>query len=103
MKGIMTTSPNFKPLLMSVAIVFSIRLPAGCRGTWLLGPPGPLNEQQANAVVHDPYPENDIAPSDNSAAPTELPAAAPRAGSQPTCPRRHALAGTIAASHDHSC
>ena len=70
MTGITTTPGNLSPLLMSVALVFSIFCLAGCRGGhgfW--GPPGPLKEQQANAIVHDPFPQSDIGPSDNSARP----------------------------------
>lgn len=58
-----------KPLLMSVALVFSIICIAGCRGRGLWAPAGPLKEQQANAIVHDPFPQGDIAPSDPSARP----------------------------------
>ena len=60
---------NLKPLLMSVALVFSIIGIAGCRGRGLWAPAGPMNEQQANAVIHDPFPEDDIGPSDHSARP----------------------------------
>jgi len=34
-----------------------------------IAPPGPLNYQQANAVVHDPFPQEDIGPSDHAARP----------------------------------
>lgn len=44
---------------------------AGCRGYRFLEPPGPMLEQQANAVVHDPFPQDDIAPSDPSARPPD--------------------------------
>lgn len=42
----------------------------GCHGggRWL-APPGPLNQQQASAVIHDPYPQNDIGPSEAGARP----------------------------------
>lgn len=42
---------------------------AGCRGRGLLPPAGPLDQQQANAVVHDPFPQGDIGHSDPSARP----------------------------------
>lgn len=43
---------------------------AGCHGggRWL-APPGPLNQQQASAVINDPYPQNDIGPSEAGARP----------------------------------
>ena len=69
MIGITTTPRNLKPLLMSVVLVFSIVCIAGCRGYGLWAPAGPMNQQQANAVVHDPFPQSDIGPSDNSARP----------------------------------
>ena len=34
-----------------------------------LPPAGPLNQQQANAVVHDPFPQNDIGPYDAASRP----------------------------------
>lgn len=42
---------------------------SGCRGRKLLAPPGPMLQQQANATVHDPFPEEDIAPGDLGARP----------------------------------
>jgi hypothetical protein len=46
------------------AILFN----TGCRSGWFPAP-GPLNRQQADAVVHDPYPALDIAPNDLGARP----------------------------------
>ena len=60
---------QLKPLLMSVALTFSIVSLSGCRGHNFLAPAGPMNQQQANAVVHDPFPQADIAPSDPSIRP----------------------------------
>jgi hypothetical protein len=34
-------------------------------------PPGPMNYQQANAVVHDPFPQGDIGPNDGSMRPPD--------------------------------
>jgi hypothetical protein len=42
---------------------------AGCRGNSLFPAPGPLNKQQASAVVHDPYPARDIGPYDAGSRP----------------------------------
>lgn len=41
----------------------------GCRGHRLFPPPGPMNQQQARAVIHDPYPLDDIAPTDKANRP----------------------------------
>lgn len=50
-------------------LTLSIIALSGCRGTQLLPPAGPLNQQQANAVIHDPFPQNDIAPYDAGSRP----------------------------------
>jgi hypothetical protein len=36
----------------------------GCRsdGSWLLSPPGSVAKQRSNAVVHDPYADNEVGP-----------------------------------------
>ncbi len=44
---------------------------AGCRGGHWFGPPGPLQQQQSTAVVHDPYPQNDIGPFDAASRPPD--------------------------------
>lgn len=44
---------------------------AGCRGRGLFPAPGPLNVQQANAVIHDPFPQNDIAPYEAASRPPD--------------------------------
>ncbi|WP_286177739.1 hypothetical protein [Stieleria mannarensis] len=36
-----------------------------------IAPPGPMNYQQANAVVHDPFPQADIGPDDKSIRPPD--------------------------------
>ena len=59
---------KWKPLLMSVAIVVCVAGIAGCRGNGFWFPPSP-GAQQANAIVHDPFPQGDIAPSDPSVRP----------------------------------
>ncbi|MEM9646244.1 MAG: membrane or secreted protein [Planctomycetota bacterium] len=50
-------------------LISSLLITAGCRGRGLLPPAGPLGQQQAIAVVHDPYPQADIGPSDAGARP----------------------------------
>ncbi|MCC9602807.1 membrane or secreted protein [Stieleria sp. JC731] len=36
-----------------------------------IAPPGPMNYQQANAVIHDPFPLPDIGPDDKSMRPPD--------------------------------
>ncbi len=57
------------PLALCVVGACAVTILAGCRGRGFLSPPGSMSQQQANAIVHDPYPEADIAPSDPSARP----------------------------------
>lgn len=65
-----------KDLLMRTAshfgiaiVVLSVVVSAGCRGRSFLPPAGTMNQQQANAIVHDPFPLDDIAPTDLGARP----------------------------------
>ena len=52
-------------VLITTATIASI----GCRGGGFLPPAGPMAAQQANAAVHDPFPQEDIAPGDLGARP----------------------------------
>lgn len=52
---------------LTLALATSCML--GCRGHQMFGPPGPLQQQQASAVIHDPYPQNDIGPYEAGARP----------------------------------
>ena len=61
-----TPSINNLLLLGSAILVISF---AGCRGNGCLPPAGPMNAQQARAVVHDPFPQNDIAPYEAASRP----------------------------------
>ena len=36
-----------------------------------VAPPGPMNYQQANAIVHDPFPQGDIGPEDLASRPPD--------------------------------
>ncbi len=58
-------------LVMSwiVASVFGVLALGGCRAGGFLPPAGPMAGQQANAVIHDPFPQEDIAPGDLGARP----------------------------------
>lgn len=44
---------------------------SGCRSghPWGFAPQGTMAQQQADAIVHDPYPLNDIGPDDPAARP----------------------------------
>lgn len=56
-------------LLRGVALVLALASFSGCRGHNFFAPAGPMNQQQANAVVHDPFPQNDIAPYEAASRP----------------------------------
>ncbi|TWU02277.1 membrane or secreted protein [Stieleria varia] len=61
-------------LNISAAVVVMAFVPVslGCLGMTnrpLIAGPGPMNYQQANAVVHDPFPQEDLGPSDLGARP----------------------------------
>lgn len=54
---------------LALAVAILSCLMSGCRSFQGLPPAGPLNQQQANAVVHDPFPQNDIGPYDAASRP----------------------------------
>ena len=56
-------------LLWGVVVVLAVTSFAGCRGHQFWSPPGPMKQQQANAIVHDPFPDNDIAPYEAASRP----------------------------------
>lgn len=57
-------------LSLSAALAFAVLSLAGCRGyNGFCKPAGPMNLQQASAVVHDPFPQNDIGPYEAAARP----------------------------------
>lgn len=60
---------NLPTILSSLALTVTIVCVAGCRGRGLFAPKGPMNQRQATAVVHDPFPLNDIAPYDAASRP----------------------------------
>ena len=47
-------------LIVAIGVVHLV----GCRGRAWLPPAGTMGEQQSRAVIHDPFPQNDIAPGD---------------------------------------
>lgn len=50
--------------IAATAVVFT-----GCQNCGWGGPAGPMGQQQAAAAVHDPFPLNDIGPSDGAMRP----------------------------------
>ena len=60
---------NLQTLSLSVLLGVAAVSIVGCRGRGLLPPAGPMNQQQASAVVHDPFPQNDIAPYEAASRP----------------------------------
>jgi hypothetical protein len=59
---------NRRPIAaLTLALAMTMSL-GGCRGSHF-APPGPLQQQQASAVIHDPYPQMDIAPYEAGARP----------------------------------
>lgn len=54
-----------------VVIAAGLAFLSGCRGQPLFPPPGTLNQQQANAIIHDPFPQNDIGPFEAASRPPD--------------------------------
>ncbi len=57
---------TFSLLLIAPLMTFAA---SGCRGGGFLPPAGPLAGQQANAVIHDPFPQGDLGPNDLGSRP----------------------------------
>lgn len=58
-------------LLGIVSCVAFTLVATGCRSGACVPPAGSLNEQKANAIIHDPFPLDDIGPDDNSVRPPD--------------------------------
>lgn len=73
MHGILKTCADRKTLVkrgVGIAVCLGLTILAtGCRGRSLFPAAGTINQQQANAIVHDPFPLDDIAPNDLGARP----------------------------------
>jgi len=73
MHGILRTCADRRKLVIrgvGIAVCLTLTVVAtGCRGRSLFPAVGSINQQQANAIVHDPYPLDDIAPTDLGARP----------------------------------
>jgi hypothetical protein len=55
-----------QPFFVCFAVMF-VSISAGCQG--LLQPPGPMRYQQSSAAIHDPFPQDDLGPSDLASRP----------------------------------
>lgn len=68
--GIIVMKTRSSRMLVALILAAPIGL-AGCGSNRFLTPPGPLNQQQARAVIHDPYPQNDIGPFEAASRPPD--------------------------------
>ena len=59
----------YRKSLRTFAFVLVLAPLGGCRGHNFFSAPGPMKQQQASAIVHDPFPENDIAPYEAASRP----------------------------------
>ncbi|NND97974.1 MAG: membrane or secreted protein [Pirellulaceae bacterium] len=50
-------------------LLLSVLILAGCQGPGWLPPAGTMNQQQSNAVIHDPFPLDDLGPTDLASRP----------------------------------
>ena len=57
-----------RSILPSVFAILGMVVVSGCRVP-LLPPAGTMDQQQARAVIHDPFPQNDIAPFEAASRP----------------------------------
>ncbi|MGI9471824.1 MAG: membrane or secreted protein [Rubripirellula sp.] len=70
LKGFATMARKGHSLLLSAALAFAVISLTGCQGyNGFCRPAGPMNQQQASAVVHDPFPQNDIGPYEAASRP----------------------------------
>src|SRR5690606_3716257 len=67
--------------LLALAAVSTLLAVAGCRspGERVLPAPGPIWYQQQQAVLHDPYPDNDLGPAMTGVRPPSYDRPAPEA------------------------
>lgn len=60
---------HFRSAVWTAVWVLALSCSFGCRGSQWWTPAGPMNQQQAEAVIHDPFPQNDIAPFEAASRP----------------------------------
>ncbi|MDA8743650.1 membrane or secreted protein [Rubripirellula amarantea] len=56
-------------LLICFAAIATVSL--GCRGQGVLPPAGPMLRQQSQAIINDPFPQNDIGPYEAASRPPD--------------------------------
>ena len=61
-------SVRMRNLFILIVAVMIVTSSVGCQ-TGLIQPPGPIDYQQATAVIHDPFPIEDIGPTDLGSRP----------------------------------
>ena len=63
-----------RPIRNAFLAASLLALTPGCHSLvqrGMIAPPGPMNYQQANAVIHDPFPQGDIGPDDKTMRPPD--------------------------------
>ena len=55
--------------LSSVFVALCLVAMTGCQGPMCFPAAGTMDQQQASAVIHDPFPQNDIAPYEAASRP----------------------------------
>jgi hypothetical protein len=60
--------------LFVIAMLLFAGCALGCRSgnPWFCGPQGTIHQQQSEALIHDPYPQRDIAPYDAASRPRDF-------------------------------
>lgn len=61
--------PAIRNLIASTVITLTTVCLTGCQNCGWIGPAGPMGQQQAAAAIHDPFPLNDIGPTDGAQRP----------------------------------
>lgn len=70
----LTVRPSFTRAIKTLVLLHLCGVSTGCQALvqrGLIAPPGSMNYQQANAVIHDPFPQADIGPDDKSIRPPD--------------------------------
>ncbi|MEL7499317.1 MAG: hypothetical protein AAFN77_17045 [Planctomycetota bacterium] len=57
-----TSGTSLRSGLKAIVIALGLILMAGCQSRPLFGPPGTMDVQRTRAMVHDPYPNQEIGP-----------------------------------------
>jgi len=60
---------TIRNLAARIAVILTVASFAGCQKCGWNGPAGSMNQQQAVAAIHDPFPFDDVGPSDGTQRP----------------------------------